>query len=133
MCTINRDDCKLENTVSKADSNTWESITRSKLKLESLSRAMEAIHELKVCPVMAKEAVHELSACPVTAGRPFMNSLPVLSRPRRPFMNHLLVLSRPWRPFMNSQSATVAAMETAQELSACSVTVKWSVLVSAPT
>lgn len=29
--------------------------------------AMEAFHELTVCPVTAKAAVHELSACPVTA------------------------------------------------------------------
>ncbi len=34
-CTSNRNDCKLENTV-KADSNTWESFTRSELKLESV-------------------------------------------------------------------------------------------------
>ncbi len=33
-CTSNRDDCKLES--SKADSNTWESFTRSELKLESV-------------------------------------------------------------------------------------------------
>ncbi len=77
---------------------------------------MEAIHELKVCPVMAKEAVHELSACPVTAkeaihepfacpvtaGRPFMNSLPVLSRPWRPFMNSQSALLRLWRLLKNS-------------------------------
>ncbi len=35
-CTSNRDDRKLENTSSKADSNTWESFTRSGLKLESV-------------------------------------------------------------------------------------------------
>ncbi len=33
-CTSNRDDCKLENTVKQA--NTWESFTRSGLKLESV-------------------------------------------------------------------------------------------------
>ncbi len=33
-CTSNRDDRKLEQ--SKADSNTWESFTRSELKLESV-------------------------------------------------------------------------------------------------
>ncbi len=31
-----QDDCKLENTVKQADSNTWESFTRSGLKLESV-------------------------------------------------------------------------------------------------
>ncbi len=39
MCTSHRDDRKLENTVKntvKADSNTWESLTRSGLKLESV-------------------------------------------------------------------------------------------------
>ncbi len=36
ICTSNRDDRKLENTASKADSNTWESFTRSELKLESV-------------------------------------------------------------------------------------------------
>ncbi len=35
-CTRNRDDCKLENTVKQTDSNTWESFTRSELKLESV-------------------------------------------------------------------------------------------------
>ncbi len=35
MCSSNRDDRTLENTV-KADSNTWESFTRSELKLESV-------------------------------------------------------------------------------------------------
>ncbi len=35
-CTSNRDDCKLENTVKQADSNTCESFTRSGLKLESV-------------------------------------------------------------------------------------------------
>ncbi len=35
-CTSNRDDSKLENTVKQADSNTWESFTRSGLKLESV-------------------------------------------------------------------------------------------------
>ncbi len=38
MCTSNRDDCKLENTANKADSNTWESFTRSELKLESVNQ-----------------------------------------------------------------------------------------------
>ncbi len=131
---------------SKADSNTWESFTRSKLKLESLSRPR----------------------------RPFMNSKSALSWPRRPFMNSLPVLSRQqgrsWTlclschgrkavlelsacPVMAKEAihepsacpvtametvheltvCTVASMETAQELSACSVTVKWSVLFSAQT
>ncbi len=36
MCTRNRDDCNLENTVKQADSNTWESFTRSELKLECI-------------------------------------------------------------------------------------------------
>ncbi len=36
MCTSNKDDRKLENTSSKANSNTWESFTRSELKLESV-------------------------------------------------------------------------------------------------
>ncbi len=39
MCTSHRDDRKLENTVKntvKADSNTWESLARSGLKLESV-------------------------------------------------------------------------------------------------
>ncbi len=35
MCTSNKDDRKLENTVNKADSNTWES-HKSELKLESV-------------------------------------------------------------------------------------------------
>ncbi len=35
MCISNTDDRKLENTV-KHDSNTWESFTRSELKLESV-------------------------------------------------------------------------------------------------
>ncbi len=36
MCTSNKDDRKLENRSSKAESNTWESFTRSELKLESV-------------------------------------------------------------------------------------------------
>ncbi len=36
MCTSNRDDRKLRILSSKADSNTWESFTRSELKLESV-------------------------------------------------------------------------------------------------
>ncbi len=36
MCKSNIDDRKLENTSSKADSNTRESFTRSELKLESV-------------------------------------------------------------------------------------------------
>ncbi len=36
MYTSNRDDRKLENTVKQTDSNTWESFTRSELKLESV-------------------------------------------------------------------------------------------------
>ncbi len=42
MCTSNMDDRKLENTVSKADSNTWESFTRSELKLESVHQESHA-------------------------------------------------------------------------------------------
>ncbi len=34
MWTSNMDDRKLENTVKQTDSNTWESFTRSELKLE---------------------------------------------------------------------------------------------------
>ncbi len=145
---------------SKADSNTWESFTRSKLKLESLSRPWR--------PFMNSKSALSWPR------RPFMNSLPVLSRPRRPFMNSLPVLSRQqgrsWtlclschgrkavlelsacpvtaKEAIHEPSAcpvtametvheltvcTVASMETAQELSACSVTVKWSVLFSAQT
>ncbi len=36
MCTSNRDDCKLENTVKQSRFNTCESFTRSGLKLESV-------------------------------------------------------------------------------------------------
>ncbi len=36
MCTSNRDDRKLENTVKQSQFNTWESFTRSGLKLESV-------------------------------------------------------------------------------------------------
>ncbi len=36
MCTSNRDDRKLKNTVKQTDSNTRESFTRSELKLESV-------------------------------------------------------------------------------------------------
>ncbi len=41
-CTSNRDDLKLENTVKQADSNTWESFTRSGLKLESVHQSHHA-------------------------------------------------------------------------------------------
>ncbi len=36
MCTSNRDDASLRILSIKADSNTWESFTRSELKLESV-------------------------------------------------------------------------------------------------
>ncbi len=36
MCTSNRNDTSLRILSSKADSNTWESFTRSELKLESV-------------------------------------------------------------------------------------------------
>ncbi len=36
MCTSNRDDASLRILSSKADSNTWESFTRSELKMESV-------------------------------------------------------------------------------------------------